>query len=152
MRFPHNTKIFRGQLDAAPFLGVMFVLVLLLVLASGFVFIPGVKIELPQGADLPGVSGPTAVVAVDTEGHFYFENQLCDEATLKQRLTAAVARSPQALTLVVQADKGAQVEVVNVRLPLLAREVGIRQMLQAVRPPSVPAPVSPGREAGGLRP
>ena len=141
MRFPHHTKIFRGQLDAAPFIGVFFLLVILMLLASGFVFIPGVRIELPQAADLPGINGPTVVVAVDEEGHFYFENQLCDEATLKQRLIIAVARSPQPLTLVVQADRKAQVDIVNVRLPTLARSAGIHQLLQAVRRPDVPAPV-----------
>lgn len=141
MRFPHHTKIFRGQLDAAPFIGVFFLLIILMLLASGFVFIPGVRIELPQAADLPGINGPTVVVAVDEEGHLYFENQLCDEATLKQRLVTAVARSPQPLTLVVQADRKAQVDIVNVRLPILARSAGIHQLLQAVRRPDVPAPV-----------
>lgn len=152
MRFPHNTKIFRGQLDAAPFIGVFFLLVILLLLASGFVFIPGVRIELPQAADLPGIDGPTVVVAVDEEGHFYFENQLCDETALKQRLVAAVARSPQPLTLVVQADRKAQVDIVNVRLPVLARAAGIRQLLQAVRRPDVPAPVTSGKSSAHSTP
>jgi biopolymer transport protein ExbD len=142
MRFPHNTKIFRGQLDAAPFIGVFFLLVIMMLLASGFVFIPGVRIELPQTADLPGVDGPTVVVAVDAEGHYYFENQLCDETVLKQRLVAAVARSTKPLTLVVQADRNAQVDIVNVRLPTLARSAGIRQLLQAVRRPDVPVPAA----------
>jgi biopolymer transport protein ExbD len=142
MRFPHNTKIFRGQLDAAPFIGVFFLLVIMMLLASGFVFIPGVRIELPQAADLSGVEGPTVVVAVDAEGHFYFENQFCDETVLKQRLVAAVARSTKPLTLVVQADRRAQVDIVNVRLPTIARAAGIRQLLQAVHRPDVPAPAA----------
>ena len=152
MRFPHHTKIFRGQLDAAPFIGVFFLLVILMLLASGFVFIPGVRIELPQAADLPGINGPTVVVAVDEEGHFYFENQLCDEATLKQRLIIAVARSPQPLTLVVQADRKAQVDIVNVRLPTLARSAGIHQLLQAVRRPDVPTPVKSGEKSAPSSP
>lgn len=152
MRFPHNTKIFRGQLDAAPFIGVFFLLVILMLLASGFVFIPGVRIELPQAADLPGIDGPTVVVAVDEEGNFYFENQLCDETALKQRLVAAVARSPQPLTLVVQADRKAQVDIVNVRLPTLARSAGIRQLLQAVRKPDVPTPAASAKTPAPVSP
>jgi biopolymer transport protein ExbD len=141
MRFPHNTKIFRGQLDAAPFIGVFFLLVIFLLLTSGLVFTPGVPIQLPEGVNLPGLDGPTAVVAVDADGHLYFENQWCDDERLKQRLQAAVDRSPQPLTLVVQADKDAKSEV-SVRLGILARSVGIRKMWLAARPPVVPVPAA----------
>lgn len=144
MRFPHNAKIYRGQLDAAPFVGVFFLLIIFLLLNSSLIFTPGVPIQLPEGANLPGADKTTAVVAVDKDGHFYFENQLCDEARLKERLQAAVQRSPEPVTLVVQADRNARVEVF-MRLGLLARSLGIRDMLQATRPPviSVPAPAPP---------
>jgi biopolymer transport protein ExbD len=139
MRFPHNTKVFRGQLDAAPFAGVFFLLVLLLLLHTGLVFIPGVPIRLPEGAALPGTDRPSAVVAVDRHGNFYFENQLCDETRLRERLLAALARSKEPLTLVVQADRQASVEVIA-RLGLLAQSVGIRELWQAVRPNAAPTP------------
>jgi len=137
MRFPHHTKIFRGQIEAAPFVGVFFLLIIFLLLNSALVFTPGVKISLPEGVNLPGTDKPTAVVAVDGGGHFYFENQVCDEARLKERLQAAMERSPEPITLVVQADKEAKVEVI-VRLAMLARSAGIREMFQAVRPPAQP--------------
>ncbi len=47
MRLPRNAKIFRGQLDAAPFAGVTFLLLLYLVFQSKLVFMPGVRIEMP---------------------------------------------------------------------------------------------------------
>ncbi len=142
MRFPHHTKVFRGQLDAAPFLGVFFLLIIFLLLNSSLVFTPGVRISLPEAVNLPGTDKPTAVVAVDADGHFYFENQICDEARLKARLQAAVDRTPEPITLVVQADRKASIEAV-VQLGLMARAVGIREMLQAVRPPVTPVPTSP---------
>lgn len=142
MRFPHNAKIFRGQLDAAPFLGVFFLLIIFLLLNSTFVFTPGVPISLPEGVNLPGPDKATTAVAVDEGGHFYFENQLCDEDRLRQRLQDAVSRSPQPITLVIQADKGARTEVLT-KLGLLARSLGIRDVLLAVRPPVVAAPVAP---------
>ena len=141
MRFPHNTKIFRGQLDAAPFVGVFFLLVILLMFSSGLVFTPGVPIHLPEAAGLPAAEQPTDVVAVDADGNYYFENQLCDETRLKQRLEAVVSQSREPVTLIVQADKAAKMEVM-VRLGVLARSLGIRQLLQAVRPPVVPVPAS----------
>lgn len=142
MRFPHNAKIFRGQLDAAPFIGVFFLLIIFLLLNSAFVFTPGVPITLPEGVNLPGPEKATAAVAVDEGGHFYFENQLCDEDRLRDRLRDAVSRSPEPITLVVQADKFARTEVLT-KLGLLARSLGIREVLLAVRPPVVAAPISP---------
>jgi biopolymer transport protein ExbD len=136
MRFPHNAKIYRGQIDAAPFLGVFFLLIIFLLLNSSLVFTPGVPITLPQGVNLPGTDKPTAVVAIDSSGHFYFENQLCDEARLKERLQIAVQRSSEPVTLVVQADKDVA------RLGMMARSLGIREMLQAVRPPVIPVPAA----------
>jgi len=139
MRFPHHTKVFRGQLDAAPFLGVFFLLIIFLLLNSSLVFTPGVKILLPEAVNLPGTDKPTAVVAVDADGHFYYESQVCDGPRLKERLQATVERTPEPITLVVQADRKASVEAL-VQLSLLARAVGIREVLQAVRPPVTPVP------------
>src|SRR5262249_29574279 len=97
------------------------------------VFLPGVPIHLPEEANLPGSEGATAVIAIDAAGQYYFENQVCNEAQLKQRLQLAVERSRDPVTLVVQADEQASVKVF-VRLAALAGSLGIREMLQAVRP------------------
>ena len=151
MRFPHNAKIFRGQLDAAPFLGVFFLLIIFLLLNSTFVFTPGVPISLPEGVNLPGPDKATAAVAVDEGGHYYFENQLCDEDRLRQRLQDAVSRSPEPITLVVQADKSARTEVLT-KLGLLARSLGIRDVLLAVRPPVIAAPMAPAATPSSAAP
>ena len=137
MRFPHNLKIFRGQFDAAPFAGVFFLLVIFLLLHSSLIFIPGVPIRLPETAPLPGVDRPTLVVAVDKDGQFYFESQVCSEELLKEKLQTALAAATRPLTLVVQADENVKHKAV-VRLALLARSVKIREVLLATRPQVVP--------------
>ena len=147
MRFPVRSKIFRGQLDAAPFVGVFFLIIIFLLLNSSLVFTPGVPIQLPEAINMPGTDRVTVVVAVDQEGQFYFENQLCNEAQLRQRLEFAVERSAQPVTLIVQFDNKASAGVF-VRLAVLARSVGIREMLQAVRPPVEPR-IGPARAATG---
>ena len=60
---------------------------------------------------MPGTDRVTVVVAVDQEGQFYFENQLCNEAQLRQRLEIAVERSAQPVTLIVQFDNKASAGV-----------------------------------------
>jgi biopolymer transport protein ExbD len=133
MRFPRTTKIFRGQIEAAPFLGVFFLLLIFILLNSALVFTPGVTVQLPEAADLPGASGPTLVVAVDRQGQFYFENQATAEAQLKEKFLAAVAQSTEPLTLIIQGDKEAKYGMM-LQLELLARETGIKKVVQGTRP------------------
>jgi len=138
MRFPRNTRIFRGQLDAGPYAAVLFVLVIFLLLNSSFVFTPGVPIRLPEAEKLPGPTSPTVAVAVDGSGQLYFQNQVIDEPRLKKKLQEAVSRSSEPLTLIMQADQDVKYKEV-VRLGLLARATGIREALLATRPPLTPA-------------
>ena len=136
MRFPHNAKIFRGQFDAAPYVGVFFLLVIFLLAHSAMVFVPGVPIELPGvGADLPGIEKPIAVVAVDAGGTFYFENQMCDEKRLRERLKATVERSREPITLVTRIDRAAASEVFA-RLAMVAQDVGILHLHHQVQLPA----------------
>ena len=140
MKYPRTVKPFRGQLEVAPFAGVFVVLLMFLLLHTNFVYIPGVRIDLPPAEGLPGTTNPTVVVAVDRNGQLIFENQIVKEPDLLEKLTAAVARHRAAkggLTLVVQADKSVAYEVV-VRLAELARAAGIKEVLQATRPAQRP--------------
>ena len=104
MRFPRNAKIFKGQLDAAPFAGVFFLLVLFLLLGA-MIYTPGVRIQLPAAADLPGTGQPTLGVALDANGQLFFDNQIIQPAELKARLQAAAKKSAEPLVLVVRADR-----------------------------------------------
>jgi biopolymer transport protein ExbD len=135
MRLPRNAKIFRGQLDAAPFACVSFLLLMFLVLQSKLVFTPSIRVDLPEvPVDLPGTASPTVVVAIDRSGQIYYESQVVtDLADLRSRLRAAVQHSQGPLTLEVQADKSATFEVTNPVLSLAA-EAGFREARFAVRP------------------
>jgi biopolymer transport protein ExbD len=141
MRFPHNVKIFRGQLDAAPFAGVFFLLLIFLFAQSSIIFTPGVPIRLPELTNLPGVTTPTISLAVDEDGVIYFENRISTEEQLREQLRAKVASSTESITLVIQADRQVRYETL-VHLAVLARDVGIKDALLATRPPVVPEPLS----------
>lgn len=138
MRFPRNTKIFRGHFDAAPFASVLFVFIILLLIHPALVFLPGIPVNLPETVDLPGTTNPKAVVVIDRGGQLYYESQAIDDSALKEKLEGAVMKNKGALTLVIQADKEARHEAI-VRLAVLAREVGVREVLIATRPILVPA-------------
>lgn len=142
MRFPVSVKPFRGQLDVAAFAGVLMLLVLFLMLTR-LVYTPGVRLELPVAANLPGTDRPTVDVAVDELGRFYFENRLLNEPDLRAQLRAAVTGAAEPLTLVVQADKRASLEML-IRLTILAREAGIHETLLA----TLPAPFASATKDG----
>src|SRR5689334_15851472 len=144
MRFPRNTKIFRGPLDAAPFASVLFVLMILLLVQSSLVYTPGVPIRLPETVDLPGTANPKVVVSIDGTGQMYFEHQVSDPAALKEKLLSAASQSKELLTLVVQADRATRYELL-LNLALIAGEVGIRDVLLATRPKIVPIAVAAGK-------
>jgi biopolymer transport protein ExbD len=135
MRLPRNAKIFRGQLDAAPFAGLSFLLLMFLVLQSKLVFTPSIRVDLPEvPVDLPGTANTTVVVALDKYGQFYYESQAVTNLTdLRNRLRAAAQKSREPLTLEVQADRSANLDII---LPVLslASEVGFREARVAARP------------------
>jgi biopolymer transport protein ExbD len=134
MKFPRNARILRGQLDAAPFATVFFLLVIFMMLGS-LIYTPGARIELelPRANGLPGTDKPTVSVAIDADGRLYYENQWIEERDLRRRLQEAARKSSEPLTLIVQADKTVSYER-WMRLTLLARDAGIPEALLATLP------------------
>jgi len=140
MKFPRSARIFRGHLDFAPFAAVFFLLLLFALLGT-LMYTPGVQVELPQANDLAGTDRPTIAVAVDAAGRIYFENQPVEENGLSNSLKRAAQKSPEPLTLLVQADKAVAYEHL-IRLTLLARDAGITNSLFAVLPRVFSAPAA----------
>ncbi len=136
MKFPRNARIFRGQLDAAPFAMVFFLLLIFLML-SALVYTPGVLLKLPVANGLPGTDKPMVAVAVDGNGRLYFENQVIEEGPLRDRLREAVKGAP-GLGLLVQADE-AVTQKRLLQLAVLAYEAGISESWLA----TLPRPLSP---------
>src|ERR1043165_9380664 len=138
MKFPRHARIFRGQLDVAPFAAVFFLLVIFLLLAS-LLYTPGVRLELPTGGELPGVEGDTISVAIDSSGRMYYENQWIEENELRLRLRKAVNRSASPPTLIVHMDKKVTFDQ-QLHLGLLARDAGISHTVLATLPNPLSAP------------
>lgn len=127
----------RGNLDAAPFVMVFFLL-LIFVLLGSLVYTPGFQLALPTGADLPGTATPSISVAVDPKGRLYFQNQLIDAKSLTEQLRAAVATAPEPLTLIVHADRDVTYDNL-VRITMLARTAGIQEAFLATMPRLFPS-------------
>jgi len=134
MRFRRNARMLRGQLDAAPYAAVFFLLVIFMMLGS-LIYTPGARLELrlPQANGLPGTDKSSVWVAIDADGRLYYENQFIEEKNLRRELQAKVKKSAEPLTLVVWADKAVSYENC-LRLAVLAREAGISEATLATLP------------------
>jgi biopolymer transport protein ExbD len=125
MKFPRNARIFRGQLDVAPF-AIVFLLLVLFMMLSSLIYTPGVHLQLPVATDLPGTETPPISVAIDKEGRLYFENQSIDENELKLQLRRVATNSPQPLVVLVHADQSVDLKTL-VHLELVLRDAGISE-------------------------
>ena len=134
MRFRRNARMLRGQLDAAPYAAVFFLLVIFVMLGS-LIYTPGARLELqlPQANGLPGTDKTPVYVAIDADGRLYYENQFIEENDLRRQLQAVVKKSAEPLTLVVLPDKAVSYENC-LRLAMLAREAGISEATLATLP------------------
>lgn len=136
MKLPRNAKIFRGQLDVAPFMGVFLLLLLFVMLRQHITFVPGVPIELPEAADLSGIQGPVLTIVMSGQGKLYFDNQELPDGqpqVLHELLARAATAAGHPVTLIVQADRGVSLGAWT-ELSLAAREAGIRDVLLSVQP------------------
>jgi biopolymer transport protein ExbD len=139
MRFARNARAFSGQMDATPAVTVLFLLLMFIVAHSSLVFAPAIRIRLPEAGALPGVTGPTLVVTIDTGGQLYYENQPVSEEVLERKLIKAVKASDEPLTLLVQMDVNVRHERF-VRVCELARAAGMSEVDVATRLPLLPGP------------
>lgn len=136
MKLPRNAKIFRGQLDVAPFMGVFLLLLLFVMLRQHITFVPGIPIALPEAADLSGIQGPVLTIVMSGQGKLYFDNQELPDGqpqVLRELLARSATAAGHPVTLIVQADRGVSLGAWT-ELSLAAREAGIRDVLLSVQP------------------
>ena len=69
-----SIRPFHGRLDFAPFVGVLFLMLPLLLFHTSMVFKPGIEVDinLPLSSQRTGVGDPSLAVAVDANGILYF--------------------------------------------------------------------------------
>jgi len=69
-----NIRPFHGRLDVAPFIGVLFLMLPMLLFHTSIVFKPGIEadVSLPVSSQQTDVNDPSLAVAVDASGIIYF--------------------------------------------------------------------------------
>lgn len=127
MKFPRNTRIFRGQLDMAPVACLFFSTALMLFLHSQIVFVPGVRVELNPSVDTNRPS-----LFIDAENLFHFGDGTMALGAFVKRLKADAAKGRVPGTIALQVDPGASTNSLNA-VRMLAAELGIALETPAMR-------------------
>jgi biopolymer transport protein ExbD len=126
MKFPRNTRIFRGQLDMAPVACLFFATALMLFLHSQVVFVPGVRLDLNPSKDTNRPS-----LFIDSEDLFHYADSTMSGAAFVKRLRADAEKGRAPNTIIVQVDMQATTNAINT-LRTAAAELSI-----ALEPPAM---------------
>ncbi len=128
MKFRRAHRLHCALPDAAPWVGVMFVLLFFALQRA-----PGLTVELPT-TDTPSavaLTGPVVAVALTGDGRLYFRNQRVSAEDLQKALRAMTASGE--LTVVLQADKAVSYERL-IHVAQQVRDGGVKKVLLATRP------------------
>ncbi|MFN7140649.1 MAG: ExbD/TolR family protein [Limisphaerales bacterium] len=108
MRFPRNAKIFRGQLDVVPLVGVLFLL-LIFILLSSLVYTPGIPFRIDEEVSVSGTE--RRVLFISGKGEIVYNGQTNSISNL-EFLRSEFSKLPPQSILVLSAAPGAPRQVI----------------------------------------
>ncbi|MBI4432938.1 MAG: biopolymer transporter ExbD [Candidatus Omnitrophica bacterium] len=123
-RLKRRTEIKKGQLDIAPLIDVVFLLLIFFMLTSNFIFQPGIQVKLPKAITSEVISSENLVVTVTGQDLLFLNDEPITVNDLVLRLKEA---SQDNKTLLLKADTRASLGRV-VEIWDLCREQGIGQI------------------------
>ena len=123
-RLKRRTEIRKGQLDIAPLIDVVFLLLIFFMLTSNFVLQPGVRVRLPRAVTSEIIDSGNLVIAVTAQDLTYLNYKPIQTAALQDLLREAAHAGSSVL---LKADVGASVGKI-VELWDLCRQAGITKI------------------------
>lgn len=99
-----------AEINVIPLVDIMLVLLVIFIVTAPLLT-NAVKIDLPKVASQSNEAEPVSVrVAIDADGHFYWDGELINRSTLSTRLIAAGERLPTP-ELHLRADRSTRYEI-----------------------------------------
>lgn len=126
MHFKRHIELEHGlrQIDIAPLIDTVFLLLIFFMLTSSFVVQPGIKINLPSAVTSEVVKPETIVIIVSSENVTYLNGRVTNFDEIKAIFKLAAKRQQSVL---IKADRRSSVGRV-VEIFDLARDLGISQV------------------------
>ncbi|MBI2095000.1 MAG: biopolymer transporter ExbD [Candidatus Omnitrophica bacterium] len=137
-RLKRRTEIKKGQLDIAPLVDVVFLLLIFFMLTSNFVFQPGIKVSLPKALTGEVLSSESVIVSVTGQDLLFLNEK---PATIGELTATLKEAADENKTLLLKADTNASLGRV-VEIWDLCREIGIPQI-------NIATNQRPGEDSGG---
>ena len=123
-RLARRTEIKKGQLDIAPLIDVVFLLLIFFMLTSNFVLQPGIKVSLPKAVTGETLASENLAITLTGQDLLYVNDK---PATIQQLIPqirdAAVQKKQVLLRSDSRASLGRVVEIWD-----LCREAGVAQI------------------------
>lgn len=132
MRFKRHVEFKKGQLDIAPLIDVVFLLLIFFMLTSSFIFQPGIKINLPKAVTSEVIQERNLVITINAKNVIYLSNRPVTLKQLKVQLQKAVKEDRP---LLIKADRESSLGKV-VQVWDLCREIGLTQINIATNQPA----------------
>ena len=121
MRFKSHIELKKGQLDIAPLIDVVFLLLIFFMLTSSFISHQGIKVNLPSAVTGRSLAQEEIVISITDEGKLTYNAEEVSIKELSDRLRIA---SKGKNNILIRADKEAPLGSV-VEIWDLCRDVGI---------------------------
>jgi len=130
MRFKRHAELKKGQLDIAPLIDVVFLLLIFFMLTSSFILQPGIKVKLPKAVTSETLPEEGIIVTVASDGVLYLSSSPITLRELGVMLKQAALENKPVL---IKADRASAVGRV-VEVWDLCRSNGISQVNIATMP------------------
>ena len=124
MRFKRHVELEKGQLDIAPLIDVVFLLLIFFMLTSSFVFQPGIKINLPKAVTSEVIHEKSLIILINSRNYIYLNDRAITMSELSSRLRIAAKENKP---LLIKADRRASLGKV-VEVWDLCRDEGISRI------------------------
>jgi biopolymer transport protein ExbD len=131
MRFRRHVEFEKGQLDIAPLIDVVFLLLIFFMLTSSYIFQPGIKIDLPKAVTSDVIGEKNLIITISSKDRIYLKGS---QVTLKQLKSRLAKAADDDRPLLIEADRKASVGRI-VRIWDLCRETGLTQINIATAQP-----------------
>ena len=124
VRLKRRTEIKKGQLDIAPLIDVVFLLLIFFMLTSNFVIQPGIKVSLPKAVTSEVLSSRNLLITLTGQDLLFLNEKPITVADLTTEIKIAAEENK---TVLLKADSSSSLGRV-VEIWDLCRDAGVSQI------------------------
>ena len=124
MKFKKRVTLEKGELDIAPLIDCVFLLLIFFMLTSSFIFQPGIKINLPKAVTSEVIQKENLIIIIREDNSLYINDRLINDDELSSRLKIA---GKESRAILIKADRKASLGKV-VEIWDLCRAEGVQRI------------------------